>query len=127
MPAILEKRFVAALRKRAVTLFARALQKAPRALDKFTSQLSCSLILETRPGWHGVRSAARVMHSFQPNRSALSAICMVLPWRLGRCYGLLISSSSPLRKRTIHVSGNFMKTFIKCNKHVHDHFLGLLG
>jgi hypothetical protein len=47
MAEIREKRLVAALRKRAVTLLARALRKAPGDPDKLTSQLSCSLLLET--------------------------------------------------------------------------------
>ncbi len=47
MAEIREKRLVAALRKRAVTLLARALRKAPGDPEKFTSQLSCSLLLET--------------------------------------------------------------------------------
>jgi hypothetical protein len=66
MAEIREKRLVAALRKRAVTLLARALRKAPGDPDKFTSQLSCSLLLETnlasfraRPNYPRTREARR--------------------------------------------------------------------
>ena len=57
MAEIREKRLVAALRKRAVTLLARALRKAPGDPDKFTSQLSCSLLLETNLASFRARAA----------------------------------------------------------------------
>lgn len=48
MAEIREKRLGAAFRKRAVTMLARACRKASKDPEGSASQLSCSLLLETR-------------------------------------------------------------------------------